>query len=278
MSRVLITGATDGIGLATARSLMGDGHEVVVHARTTERARESCLLDARPFGLIVGDLSSARDVVDLAEQANELGRFDAVIHNAAVGFREPETRTVDGIEQVLAVNVLAPYALTALIEPPSRLVYLSSRAHRDGEADISDLNWLTREWDPEQAYRNSKLYITTLAMAAARLWPNTISNAVEPGWVPTRMGGSGAPDDIELAHVTQAWLSVSHDPEALVTGGYFFRKQQLEPAALVRNIAFQGELLSICERHTGLILGKEGSHFDRLRSPSGPRAEGSFGD
>ena len=151
----------------------------------------------------------------VAGQANAAGRYDAVIHNAGIGYREAaRVATADGLEHVFAVNVLAPYLLTGLIERPARLVYLSSGMHRGGSPDLDDPQWAGRRWNGSQAYADSKLFDVLLAFAVARRWPDVLSNALEPGWVPTRMGGPGAPDDLSLAPVTQAWLAVSSDAAA----------------------------------------------------------------
>ena len=85
-----------------------------------------------------------------------------------------------------------------------------------------------------------------LAFAVARRWPGVLSNAVEPGWVPTKMGGPGAPDDMSLAPVTQAWLAVSTDPAATVTGGYFYHQRPREPNSAARDVKVQDELLGYC--------------------------------
>ena len=90
----------------------------------------------------------------------------------------------------------APYLLTTVIKRPRRLIYLSSGMHRDGDPSLRDIDWHDRRWNGVQAYCDSKLYVTALAMAVARRWPTTFSNTVDPGWVPTRMGGANAPDDL----------------------------------------------------------------------------------
>jgi NAD(P)-dependent dehydrogenase (short-subunit alcohol dehydrogenase family) len=97
----------------------------------------------------------------------------------------------------------------------------------------------------------SKLFLTTLAMAAARLWPGVYSNAVDPGWVPTRMGGPGAPDDLRLGHLTQQWLATSDAPEARTSGGYWYHQQRRTPHPAALDPRFQDELLAALARFTG---------------------------
>jgi NAD(P)-dependent dehydrogenase (short-subunit alcohol dehydrogenase family) len=252
VARVFITGSSDGLGLAAARLLASEEHEVVGHARNEQRASD--LRSAAPAvsHVIIGDLSSAAGTRSVAAQANATGRFDAVIHNAGVGYRESrKITTVDGHAQVLAINVLAPYLLTALMARPARLVYLSSGMHRGGTASTDDLDWERRPWNGTQAYSDSKLFDATLAAAVARRWPGVLSNAVEPGWVPTKMGGPGAPDDLAQAHVTQAWLAVGDDPGALVSGGYFYHRAPRSVLPAVHSVSFQDQLLAELARLTG---------------------------
>jgi NAD(P)-dependent dehydrogenase (short-subunit alcohol dehydrogenase family) len=196
--------------------------------------------------VVTGDVSAIADMRRVAAQVNALGRYDAVIHNVGVGYRERHVETADGLSRVFAVNVLAPYLLTALIEPPRRLVYLSSGMHRGGGPDLHDPQWTARRWNGSQAYSDSKLLDVVLAFAVARRWPAVLSNALEPGWVPTKMGGAGAPDDLALGAVTQAWLAVSDDPAATVTGQYFRHQKPhaVHPAA--RREDLQDELLLYC--------------------------------
>ena len=218
MSRVFVTGSSDGLGLMAGQLLAAEGHSVTLHARNDSRAGDTRAALPQADGVLVGDLSSLAGMRQVAEQANAAGRYDAVIHNAGIGYREPRRiGTEDGLAHVFEVNVLAPYLLTALIERPGRLVYLSSGMHRSGNASLDDPQWERRRWNGAQAYSDSKLFDTALAFAVARRWPDVLSNAVEPGWVPTRMGGPGAPDDMSLAPVTQAWLAVSSDPAATVS-------------------------------------------------------------
>ncbi len=132
------------------------------------------------MGIVFGDLASSVETRRIAGQVNARGRMDAIIHNAGAYLTGRNT-TADGHAGTLAVNALAPYLLTALIERPQRLVFLSSSMHRAGDGNLNDIDWLQRRWDSDRAYSDSKLYLTTLALAAARHWPDVISNAVDPG-------------------------------------------------------------------------------------------------
>jgi NAD(P)-dependent dehydrogenase (short-subunit alcohol dehydrogenase family) len=168
--------------------------------------------------------------------------MDAVIHNAGV---------VSGPE-VLPVNVVAPYLLTALIHRPQRLVYLSSGMHRGGRATLTGMDWSGER--TTGSYSDSKLFVTTLAFAVARMWTDVFSNAIDPGWVATNMGGAGAPDDFRLGHLTQEWLATSDDPQARTSGGYWYHQHRAEPAPSARDERFQDELLEDLARFTATRL------------------------
>jgi len=255
MARILVTGSSDGLGLMAAQLLVADGHQVTLHGRNQTRALEARQETPGASDAVIGDLSSISGMRQVAEQANALGRYDAVIHNAGIGYREPtRIETVDGLSNVFAVNVLAPYLLTALMTPPDRLIYLSSGMHRGGDPDLSDLQWTRRTWNGSQAYADSKLFDVVLAFAVARRWPDVLSNALEPGWVPTKMGGPGAPDDMDLAPVTQVWLATSDDPEATVTGRYFYHQRLRETDPSASNLEVQDGLLARCAALTGVEL------------------------
>jgi len=257
VSRVFITGSSDGLGLMAGRLLAADGHSVVLHARNETRADDTRAALPEAVGVVVGDLTGLAGMRQVATQANAAGPFDAVIHNAGIGYREPRrVATEDGLAHVFAVNVLAPYLLTALIGQagPGRLVYLSSGMHRGGDASLDDPQWERRRWNGAQAYADSKLFDTVLAFAVARRWPGVRSNAVEPGWVPTRMGGPGAPDDMSLAPVTQAWLAVSDDLAATGTGGYFYHQRPRDAHPAARDVTVQEDLLGYCAELSGTEL------------------------
>lgn len=239
MPRILVTGSTTGIGRATAASLLEDGHEVVVHARDDSRLSDDDELLAAGARCVVGDLADLAQVLALAEAANALGGLDAVIHNAGV---------MDG--PVLPVNVVAPYVLTALVPAP-RQIYLSSSMHRGGSAD------LPADWSGPgrtRSYADSKLLVTALMAAIARLRPDVLSHAVDPGWVPTRMGGPSASGDLGLSHVTQAWLATTEDADARTPGRYWFHQRVQQPHPAVHDEALQDALLASLAEHTGVDL------------------------
>src|SRR6266542_3106355 len=185
MSRIFVTGSADGLGRMAARLMVSDGHRVVLHARNEARAAEALAGVPRAETVVVGDLSSIEECRQIAAQVNKLGRFDAVIHNAGVGYREPKRTTADGLPHVFAINTLAPYVLTALIDKPKRLVYLSSGMHYSGDPSLKDLTWSKRAWNGSSAYADSKLHDVILAFAVARKWPDVLSTCWSPaGWPP----------------------------------------------------------------------------------------------
>src|ERR1700683_1314814 len=223
MARVLITGSADGLGRPAAQLPIGPGPKGGLHGSRERRGGEE--LGAVPGAetVVIGDLASIAETRKLAEQVNALDSLDSVIHNAGMGYREPRRiATEDGLPQVFAVNTLAPYILTALIRRPKRLVYLSSGLHQAGDRSLKDLAWEHRPWRGQQAYSDTKLHDVLLAFAIARRWPDVFSNALEPGWVATKMGGAGATDDLDQGHRTQVWLAASEDHGARVCGEYFY--------------------------------------------------------
>jgi NAD(P)-dependent dehydrogenase (short-subunit alcohol dehydrogenase family) len=255
MSRILITGSAGGLGREAARLLVGAGHEVVLHARDEGRTREALAGVPGAAAALAGDLTSIAQTTELAHRANESGAFDAVIHNAGIGYREPHRiETEDGLARVFQVNVLAPYLLTALVRPPARLIYLSSGLHRAGNTSLDDLQWEKRPWNPYQAYADSKLFDTVLAAAVARHWPDVVSTSVDPGWVNTKMGGPTAPGEIGPAAETQAWLAVSDDPRALQSGRHFHHRQLRHTHPKVSDHAVQEGLLAGCHGLTDQAL------------------------
>ena len=124
--------------------------------------------------------------------------------------------------------------------------------HHGGRADVAGIDWSGQR--ASGSYSDSKLFVTTLAVAVARLWPDVYSNAVDPGWVPTEMGGPGAPDDLRLGHLTQEWLATSDDPEARTSGGYWYHQQLRTPHPAALDQQFQDNLLAALARFTGAPL------------------------
>jgi NAD(P)-dependent dehydrogenase (short-subunit alcohol dehydrogenase family) len=242
MARIFITGSADGLGQLAAKTLIEQGHQVVLHARNAERAQEALKKNPAAESVLVGDLSSMEETKNLAREANDSGAFDAVIHNAGVF----QTSAKD----LFAVNVLAPYMLTCLMQKPKRLIYLSSGMHLQGRSKLgnfkTDIDHIT--------YSDTKLHVLMLCKAVARKWPDVYANAVDPGWVPTKMGGSGAPDDLQKGYETQVWLAVSNDEKAKVSGRYFFHQKELRSNPEADDVLLQEQFLSLCQEITGVSI------------------------
>jgi NAD(P)-dependent dehydrogenase (short-subunit alcohol dehydrogenase family) len=240
MARIFITGSSDGLGCIAAKLLINQGHQVVLHARNAERGRQA--LDKVPGAekVLIGDLSNIEETKRLAAEINMMGHFDSIIHNA--GVYQVSNRLI------FAVNTLAPYLLTCLIQRPERLIYLSSGMHLHGDPGLKDLSHDTSLY----GYSDSKLHVVILSMAVARKWPGVYSNAVNPGWVPTKMGGKSAPDDLEKGAETQAWLAVSNDKEAKVSGRYFYHMREKQFLREAGEPVLQEKFLALCEEISGI--------------------------
>ena len=245
MSRVFVTGSADGLGRLTAQTLLREGHRVVVHVRSESRLAAVKELLTQGADAVVGDLGDLEQIRRVADQVNALGPMGVVIHNAGV-YSGPT---------VLTVNVVAPYVLTVRIPSPRRLIYLSSGMHRGGIAKLDGIDWSGRR--VTGSYSDSKLFVTTLAAAVARRCPHIVSNAVDPGWVPTKMGGRNAPDDLELGHRTQEWLATSNDPDACTSGGYWRHQRRVEPHPAVNDAKFQDRLVDELARASGTRGGED---------------------
>ncbi|SDD98748.1 NAD(P)-dependent dehydrogenase, short-chain alcohol dehydrogenase family [Mucilaginibacter pineti] len=243
MKKILITGSADGLGQLAAIELVKQGHEVVLHARNESRAKEALSKVPGAKTALSGDLSDMEQTKRLAGKINALDRFDVIIHNAGVYQKPAQT--------ILTVNTIAPYILTCLIDPPKRLIYLSSGDHLNGDPTLAGLN----AEPPKVRYSDSKLHDLILAKVVARKWPNVHSNAIDPGWVATKMGGAGAPDDLQKGYETQVWLAVSDDPGALVSGKYFHHQREARYQLKSDDTAVQEEFLRLCEQISGVTFG-----------------------
>ena len=253
MARIFITGSSDGLGQLAACALISQGHTVTLHARSAQRAEEAKKAVPGAAGILIGDLSSISQTKALAFEANKTGAFDVVMHNAGVGFQRPYTKTADGIATEFAVNTLAPYVLTSLMEKPKRLIYLSSGLHRRGDSSLKDVAWKqrgARSWSGQQAYSDTKLQDIMLAFAVATHWLDVESNACTPGWVKTKMGGWSAPGDAEEGASTQIHLAGAK--EKLGSGRYWLNMKAGEPHEAAHSVEKQEELLQICEDFTGV--------------------------
>jgi NAD(P)-dependent dehydrogenase (short-subunit alcohol dehydrogenase family) len=252
MSKILITGSADGLGQMAAELLIKQGHQVVLHARNQQRAKQAMEKTPGAENIFVADLSSMDETKNLAELVNKTGSFNAVIHNAGLYHVSGKEMSVDGIPLLFAVNSLAPFILTALMHKPERLIYMSSGMHLQGNFKLEGLTPDRLRSPGAVTYSDTKLHDLILCKAVARKWPAVLSNAVNPGWVPTRMGGPGAPDDLEKGFETQAWLAVSNDQEVSVSGRYFFHKKENRYKAIADEVGVQEKFITACEQISGI--------------------------
>lgn len=242
MARVFITGSSDGLGQMAANQLINQGHQVVLHARNEKRARDAMENTHGAETVLIGDLADLEETRQLALDANETGVFDAVIHNAGVYQSESQT--------IIKVNTLAPYILTSLMLRPKRLIYLSSGMHLGGHANLNALAGMNGI-----SYSDSKLHDLLLTKVVARRWPDVYANAVDPGWVPTKMGGASATDDLAKGYQTQAWLAVSEEQAARVSGDYFYHMKPHRYNSAADDVNLQDRFVEVCEKLTGIDFG-----------------------
>jgi len=255
MARIFITGSADGLGQLAAKALIQQGHQVVLHARNRERGTQALNNLPGAADVLIADLSSMEETKALAAKANALGIFDAVIHNAGVYQVPKNSMGAEGLPLLFAVNSLAPYILTCLMYKPKRLIYLSSGMHLQGDPNLDNLPASTHQRISHISYSDTKLHDVILSMAVASRWKEVYANAVDPGWVPTRMGGAGAPDNLEKGFETQVWLAVGNDPGAKVSGQYFHHKKQAHYLPAANNTTVQEKFLALCEQITGVQFG-----------------------
>ena len=240
MAKIFITGSADGLGYLAAKMLIELGHEVVLHARNAERRLEVIKKTPEAASVLTGNLSNIEETKKLAHEVNKIGALDVVIHNAGV--------YQASAKETFAVNTLAPYILTCLIQRPKRLIYLSSGMHLQGHSKLDNFNTdISRI-----TYSDSKSHVLMLCMAVARKWKDVYANTIDPGWVPTKMGGRGAPDDLQKGYKTQVWLAVSNDEKAKVTGRYFFHQKERHHNPEADDVQLQERFLISCNKITGI--------------------------
>ena len=240
MATILVTGSAQGIGAETARRLVEHGHEVVVHGRDRSRADAALKQVPGASAAVVGSYDSLASVRDLATAANAAGPFDVVIHNVGLGPDQPaQETTVDGLEQMVQINAVAPYLLTCLMPLSPRMIYIGSDAHRGGSVELDDLNFERRPFDGDPwpgypAYADSKLLFQMVAFELAARFPERAINVVHPGWVQTAMGGPEAHLPVDEGADTPVWMATSEDPIALGSGQFVHRRavEDVHPASL----------------------------------------------
>ncbi|CAI7626430.1 unnamed protein product [Penicillium pancosmium] len=239
MVRVFITGSTDGIGQAAAKLLIDHGHEVTLHARNTDRAASAQAALPKAKGVLVGDLKSISETKQLARDANAAGPFDAIVHNAGIGYEV----TSDNISAVFAVNTLAPYILTCLMDKPTtRLLFMSSDSHWGGDESL-------RNAEHSHSYGNSKLHDVMLAKAFARRWDDIQVISMHPGWVRTKMGGMAAPGSVSSsAKALAGWCSGENPLAKVKSGAFVTTGGESSPHSGSENVDKQEELLGLCKR------------------------------
>jgi len=270
----VVTGATSGIGKATAAALARLGATVVLvgrdRSRTEAAAAEISSVSASPPRVEIADLASLDQVRELASRLAEQERIDVLVNNAGLVLGERRT-TPDGFEHVFALNHLAPFLLTSLLLPkltasaPARVVTVTSDAHSAARLDLTDPN-LEHGWDSWRSYANSKLANILFTRELARRLDGTgvTANCAHPGVVRTGFGREARPllrlgvtiarpfmASPERGADTIVYLASSPDV-ADETGGYYVKRQRREPSAAARDDAAARKLWEISEKMTGL--------------------------
>lgn len=247
MARIFITGSSDGLGSRAAKALVQRGHQVTLHARNAQRAKDAEAACPGAAGTMIADLSSTEEVKKLAESLNKSGTFDAIIHNAGVMHGVSGKTGKEGMPMLFAVNTLAPYSLTCLVNKPKNLVFLSSQLHNSGDPSLRDIQ--------QCGYSDSKLHNTLLAFAFARYWPDVTVSSLDPGWVQTKMGGAGASDDIDAAVDTYVMLAEGGQKVDGKSGQHWYQcSSSRKTKSEARSQEKQDELVAQLEKISGISI------------------------
>ncbi|KAK7752293.1 hypothetical protein SLS62_005829 [Diatrype stigma] len=255
MAKIFITGSSDGVGALTAKALAGRGHSVYLHARNAQRAADARALCPAAQDVLVADLSSTEETKTLAGQLSALGPWDAIVHNAGTNSRQRGAGAEGGLPSLFAVNTLAPYLLTCLVRPPPRrYLFVSSEMHTAGDGSARMLGDSERLM--ASSYSDSKLHVVMLGNYFARWFRarglDTDVNSCTPGWVPTKLGGFGAPGNIHDGVATYVLLALGEGAAAGKTGTYWHWSRERSPKADAASEAKQEQLVETLAKMTGV--------------------------
>jgi NAD(P)-dependent dehydrogenase (short-subunit alcohol dehydrogenase family) len=243
MKTILVTGATDGIGLATAKELARQGHEIVLHGRNDDRLAGACdavraVASGASPQTVSADLGDLATVARMAhELAVRLPKLDVLINNAGV-YMTQRRISHDGFEMTLAVNHLAHFLLTRLLlsvlkkSAAPRVITVSSMVHTGGHIDFEDMN-CARTYDGYSAYANSKLANALFANELARRESWLTSNSLHPGVIGTKLlhaAFSMQGDTVAAGARTSVYLATSPEISG-VTGKYFDNCTAVAPSS-----------------------------------------------
>ncbi|CAD0095923.1 unnamed protein product [Aureobasidium mustum] len=250
--RILITGSSDGLGLLTA-NLLSQSHQVILHARNTSRAHDATSACPSAHTCITGDLSTLAGIRAFAAEADKHGPYDAIMHNAGL-YLGPFRRTEDNMPALVAVNTIAPYLLSCLMQKPKRLIFVSSGLHQNGNAGLEDITWQQRgegKWNDAQAYADSKLHNVVFAWGFHRRF-GIPTASVDPGWVKTKMGGPNAMDDLDAAVKTFAMVCTGEGEAGKREVGHYYQMKQRGFREEAKDVETQEKLFGILEGVTGV--------------------------
>ena len=249
--RVLVTGATDGIGEEIARQLAGRGARVIVHGRSAEKA-EAAAERTGAAEIAVADLASFAQVRAMAGRLS--GPLDGLVNNAGIGYGTApprNTRTEDGHEPTWQVNFLSAFLLTELLRERlkgGRVVHVSSGVHSSGSVDLEQPD------EPRFAtpYAQSKIALVMLAREQGERWARDggpAVNACSPGWIATKMGGAGG-GRLQDGADTPVWMLTEPSLEG-VTGRYFWQRREEEPNPQANDATARRQLVALARAATG---------------------------